>query len=1138
MKRVHLIRVFFGLLVVLVLPSIVSAQSQSTGTVAGTVSDATGAIVPGAEVELVNKATSDSRPAVTSEAGRFSFTFLPPGDYTLTVSLPGFKRLVRDDIPVNVTQTVDLDLMLELGSITEQVTVAGTAPLVQKTQTALGHVVEEEMLTDLPLSSRNFTQIIGLTPGVQAPVADAGALGRNSVNVSANGARLFENSVILNGLIADNPMSLGFDDDTDKTGVPVPSPDSIQEFKLQTGLYDAETGRQAGAVLTVVTKTGGNELHGSVYEFLRNENLNANDFFSNRSNQEKPVLKQNQFGGSLGGPIIKDRMFFFFSYQGTRQRNGVSSASSRNTFLPPLGQDRSAATLGALYGGQAGVFGGAAVAADGSNINPVALNLLNAQLPGGGLAIPSPQVILPSGAGFSAFSVPARFTEDQVVANYDYVRSANNRFAGKVFYSDFPADLPFSRVATVPGFGENDLKSNLNVSVSNTYTFSPTAINELRLGYSRMFMDQKPIEPLEVSSLGMTPAVAEYPGIPLIQVSGLFSIGPETNNDQRTIIHGYELADTFSFSKGRHNLRIGGSVNPYLVTRTDIFLKRGRVNFLSFPDFLLGMSGEQNGTPFSNVSRSQVSNGIGHRHPRFKNLSAFLQDDFRVNSRLTLNLGLRWQFNSQQQDKHGRNAGFDRRLAVKGFPPPEGTLVGNTVPSNAEIDFPAGATKLNTKTLVDSDNNLAFAPRLGVAWRPVADWDTFVMRAGYGIFWASVAGTITEQAWFGPWYIWLVAGGANAAGATFQEPYVTPAPPTSAFPVFVPYTLGSNVFTLVLDPTMKQPYSQHWSLNFQYGVGSYLFEAGYVGSKSTHIVSWSNPNQALLADSSNPVNGETTNTVQNRNLRVPVIGFSPGGFLELGSHYDAHHHGLQMSVKKRYSNGLSFLSSYTWSKTLDNVGDRDGGRNQPLGGGNVQDFYNRAANNGLASFDRTHRFVTSYVWELPRLGNASGVVDALINGWSLAGVTTVQSGRPFDVNDRVGGTIFGISSSRAEFAAGRGPADARLSGSTQSRLDRYFNTSVFGDPPTIGGGTGFGNSGRSILKGPGQINFDMSFGKSFAVGGINEDARLEFRSEFFNLFNTPQFANPANQLRTGSFGFISNTIAAPRIIQFALKYSF
>ena len=1123
----------------LALGASVAGYAQSNGTVKGILTDPDGKSAPNAVVKLVDQGTAQQLETRTTESGAYAFTFLPPGKYQFTAELPGFRPILRT-LTVDIAGTVTIDATFELAQTAEQVQVVSEVQQVDSSTSDVGIVVEQKLVTALPLSSRNFTQILALSPGVNASVANAGSLGRNSVNISANGSRPYDNSLVLNGLVAENPMSQGFDDDVDKGGVPIPSPDALMEFKVQTALYDAELGRQGGAVINAVTKSGTNRFSGSIYEFLRNDDLNANDFFRNATGQPRGVLKQNQFGGVLGGPIQKDKIFFFFAYQGTKQDNGVSSFSTASTFLPALTNDRSAQALGKLYGGKSGVQGGVAVAADGSNINPVALAFLNAKLPNGQYVIPNPQIIEPNGSGFSTYSLGALFTENQYVGDFDYQINNFNRLAVKTFYSHDPWTIPFSTSAgdNVPGFGENDNKVNWNDTIILTSTINPRIVNDLHLGYARNFIAQVPIEPLTDTQVGIPEPVAGWPGIPLISVTGAFTIGPATNNNQVTMIHSYLGSDTLSIVKGRHQIRVGGDVNLNQVNRTNVFLTRGSLGFGSFPDFLLGMTAAQNGSNFSNVSSSQIANGVVRAYPRFKNFSLFAQDDYRVNSQLTLNLGMRYQFNGNKTDKNGRIGGFDPNLVTPFLAPPAaGTYAGFTVVANCNCTPPPGFAKVSSDSPIYNQNDLGFSPRVGLAFRPIAHNENFVFRTGYGIFWSSVAGTVTEQSNFDPYYVWNKAGGADLASTSWQNPFPNLPPPSSAFPIYLPYTLGSTRSTLPSDPYMKQPYTQQWSASVQYGLRSFLFNLGYVGSESTHLIAGFDPNQPLLASPSIPVDGLTVNTVANRALRGPYLGWLPTGIDEFKSILTGQYDALQFSVNRRFANGLTFIAAYTWSHAIDTDGVSAGGRNEPLGSF-TGDFYNTKSARGDSSFDRTQRLVVSYSYDLPKLKGGNRVLSAVVNDWSLSGVTTIQSGLPFSVTDSTSGTIYGISA-YAEFAPGMTAANVVQSGNTESRLNRYFNTAAFTTAPAIGDGTGFGNSGRDILRGPGQLNFDASLGREFRVGGLSEGGRIQFRGEFFNTLNHPQFNNPgSNRGAASSFGVISSAAVAPRIVQFALKYMF
>jgi hypothetical protein len=1124
----------------------VSGFAQSSGTIRGVVKDPSGAVLPGVNVSVTNIATQQKTETISTETGTYSFAFLPPGDYNLTAVLPGFSAFNREKIHVEVAGALVLDIGLQVEGRSENVSVMEAAQQVQTTTSSLGHLVDNTMMNAVPLSSRNFTQVLALSTGVTANVIDAGATGRNSVNISANGRRPWDNNVVLNGVNADNAMSQGFDDAPDKTGVPVPAPDAIQEFRVQTGLYDAEFGKQGGGTVNIVTKSGGNDFHGTAYEFFRNTALDANSFFQKAAGAPKPIFRQNQYGGTLGGPIQRNKSFFFVSYQGTDQANGISATSNKTTFVPILG-DRTRQTLGALYGGKPGLFGGVNVANDGSNINPVAIALLNARLPNGNYAIPDPQVITSAESGYTVQSAPAIFHEKQLIANGDVLISSKQRLSLKTLYSRGPTELPFQTSTTLLGFGENDYHSNVNLALSDTYTISPKMVNELRIGWSKNFVYQQPIEPLTARQLGITPP-AELDGMPSISVSGLFNVGTNRNNDQIINQKMAEVADTLSWVVGRHQLRFGGSINPTRIKYSDLFAQRGEINIPSFRDFLLGMSAAQNGSAQSNLSQTLAGNGRPAVYPAMNNFSGFIQDDLRANDRLNLNLGLRYQFNGQAYTTDGRESNWDLRLFPKEGPPPEGTLMGLVVPGNIpdDIPLPAGVTKRKQNTLVDKQNWLGFSPRIGLAWRPIASKQNVVLRAGYGLFWSAVTGTysigVSAQQ---PFYASVVAGGASNNTTTLQNPFPN-VPPITAFPIFIPVKLGSNPTVYPYSPELKQPHTNEYSANLQMEIKGVLVQGGYVGSRTKNIVGFVALNQAYLASPERPIHGQTTNTLANRALRVPFIGFTPGNdgigvFSNVsclddcltnpykGRPFWSRYHSFQVSGTKRYSAGLSFSAAYTYANARDNINGNTSGRQQSLGGV-TGDYHDPRV--GPSNFIRTHVFTSSYLWQLPSLNTDMALARVLINGWSLSGVVIGESGLPFNITDSRGGTIYGASSF-AQFATGVTAADVKLDEPT---LKRYFNTGVFALPPAIGDGTGIGNAPRNFMVGPSFWNADIALSKNFP---LREPVTLEFRSEFFNLFNHPNFSNPGSNVATpASFGVISSTANAPRIVQLALRLRF
>jgi hypothetical protein len=1123
--------------------------AQSTGTVRGVVRDPSGSVVPKASVAIVNAATQQKTQAVTTAAGIYAFVFLTPGSYSLDVEQAGFNRFERANIAVDVAGVVEVNVTLQVGNATESVNVAAAAEQLQTNSSDLSHVVDNVMMNAVPLSSRNFTQILALSPGVTANVIDAGATGRNSVNISANGGRPWDNNVVLNGMNADNAMSQGFDDAQDKTGVPVPSPDAIEQFNVQTGLYDAEFGKQGGGTVNMVTKSGGAQFHGSAFEFFRNTVLDANSFFQNASGGAKPIFRQNQYGGTLGGPIKKDKLFFFLSYEGTNQANGISSTSNKTTFLPVVG-NRSRQALGAIYGGKTGIFGGVPIASDGSNINPVALALLNTKLASGQFAIPSPCILTNATTGYCAFSAPAIFNENQVIGNGDVAISAKQRLSIKTIYSRDPTQLPFQSSTTVLGYGENDYHLNVNIALSHAWTISPTMVNELRAGYSRSVVIQSPIEPFSATSVGMTPPTP-LNGTPSIAVTGLFNIGTNRNNDQLVRQQQIEIADTLSKVLGRHQFRVGGGLNPTRIKYSDLFVQRGEIVIQSFPDFLLGMSGAQNGTPYSNLSQTLGGTGRPAVYPAMNNYSLFAQDDFQVNDQLTVNLGLRYQYNGQAYTTDGKESNWDFRLYPKDGPPAGGTLAGLVLPANLPSSFavPAGVTKLNHNSLVDNQDRLGFSPRIGMAWRPSKRLSSTVVRVGYGLFRSAVAGTysigVSAQQ---PFYSSVIAGGANNPNVTLQNPFPN-VPSPSAFPLYQPVSLGSNPTVYPYDPLLKQPLTQEYSGNIQTEVKRMVIQIGYVGSRSTNLVGFVAPNQAGLASTDAPIHGQTTNTLSNLLLRVPFIGFTPGvdgigAFMSTycvseqacsaspytGNPFWSHYNSFQLSVNRRYSNGLSFSGAYTWAHSWDNLNGSTTGRQQSLGG-LTGDFHNPAV--GPSNFLRRNVFTGSYLYEIPKWHAAKGALNYVVNGWSLSGVVIIETGLPFSVTDSRGGTIVGTNGSFAQLAPG---LTASSLVTFPGSLSHYFNTSAFVAPLKIGDGTAFGNGPRNYLTGPGFWNTDLAAVKSFPV---REKIKAEFRTEFFNLFNHPNFANPGSVASSAaSFGVISNTVAAPRIIQLALRIRF
>ncbi|HKG22586.1 MAG TPA: carboxypeptidase-like regulatory domain-containing protein, partial [Blastocatellia bacterium] len=547
----------FALLLIFLVSALYAApalgQTQTTGRIAGSVRDESGAVISRAEVSVVNKGTGEERKVMTDESGSYFVILLPSGTYSVSVTAAGFKRIIFDNVKVAITETTTVNADLAVGTVSEEsVTVSAGGTLLQTEGSQLGRLVDSRSVSELPLATRNFTQILGLSPGAATYLPDNTAVGRNSQNISVNGARVTNNNFQINGIDAN---SMGTNS---APSLSIPAPESIQEFKVQTSLYDATFGRSGGGNIQAVTKSGSNAFHGSLYEYFRDDSLNANNPFLKAAGVGRPVLERNVFGGAIGGPIKKDKIFFFASYQGTREDNGASlinSLSSNILIAPGLTDDRTAQTL--LNTFHPLLPNGQPAAA----INPTALALLNAKLPSGEFLIPTPQ----ANGRFSG-STPSRYEEDQFNANIDYRINGSNTLAAKFFFSNSPQTLVLPSFLgggpNLPGYGNRQQNNGRLFSLQYVRMFSPSVINELRFGYNFIRVDAFPQEPIKDSEVGIARANAEtFPGLPLIRVApaaGGFVIGTSPTIDVLAVSPSTTLADTVSITRGKHTLRLGG----------------------------------------------------------------------------------------------------------------------------------------------------------------------------------------------------------------------------------------------------------------------------------------------------------------------------------------------------------------------------------------------------------------------------------------------------------------------------------------------------------------------------------------------------------------------------------------------------
>jgi TonB dependent receptor len=770
-----------------------------------------------------------------------------------------------------------------------------------------------------------------------------------------------------------------------------------------------------------------------------------------------------------------------------------------------------------------------------------------------GYLLPTPQVIDPTQPfarqGFSAFSEPCTFDENQYMLNLDFLQSDKSKFALRSFYAESNQHVEFAVPAANVKGSPLALKARFTViSLAHSYVVSPKVFNEVRAGAYVSLQGLKHKGAFRYSDIGVN-APYMYDTYPSITITGSYvpSAGQTINYPQGV----YAIQDHMSYVQGTHNFRFGGGVSR-LKTDLDHQIATAAMTFLSFPDFLLGLDAAANGSPFSNISSSTYTPGDRFKKMRLWDGFAYLQDDMKVGKRLNLNLGLRYERLGAVTDSLGIGVNFDPRYGNPN-PPAEGTFAGYIIPKNfccadqftSSGGLPPGSTQGKNSLGIDGDGQNNLAPRIGLSWQVLPNSTRLLLRGGYGVYYSHISGNAGPLTMGG---VFRNSGGttrtgSDAADLTFQNPFV-PLPPKfttdvnnliwSKTPV-TPSTLDSET-GMAMD--YRPPITQQYTLNIQSEVAhNFLVELGYVGSRGTHLQRGRATNQAYIASPSNPVRGITTNTVANVRQRVPLLGFSATGINFKETSGALWYNGLQASVTKRMSRGLQFLTSYTFSRTMD----LDAARSYLAYQGGAQPGDERASKKqgyGRSETSRDHRLVFSYLYEIPTFVAANRIVGKITRGWSLSGVAAFQSGSPLTIIYTNSNNVTGLTSDRAQLAAGCTHANLATSGRMQDRLSRYFNTACFTTPSVVGDdgrATAFGNSGASIVNGPGQSNVDMSLLKKIP---LKENKLVEFRAEFFNVFNNPQFSNPDTNFSSSTFGQISSTSVNPRFVQFALKLTF
>ncbi|MEP6569524.1 MAG: carboxypeptidase-like regulatory domain-containing protein [Acidobacteriota bacterium] len=1187
-----------GLVLSFLLVASVYSQGTQTGGITGVVTDQGGALVKGATVEVISGNTGRSVRTVTvGEDGAFTASLLPPGTYTLEVTANNFKKAIVAGVKVNITETTRQDVNLEVGKIQETVTVEASPSLINTSSAQTGQAIDAQTLNTLPLASPNFLFLLSLSSGVSGEPTDVRTAGRGTADVSVNGQRTTNNSVSLNGINVNDFNLAHFDT------VPLPNPNTLQELKVATSLYDATQGSKGGGALGLVTKTGTKDFHWDLYWQHRNDYFNANEYFFNKNGQKRGRLLQNVFGGSGSGPIPKVGGFWFFNYQGVRARNGIDpngSSTSPIVQLLPTAADGStnAALLAARFGLTA------------AQIDPVAVNILNLKdnrfggqylVPrfgqGGCGSISNPTAALSAQNFNCSFSSVAPIRDNQYTISYDRsFRGDKDKITGTWFWDEGSVGKPFGTDTSLTN-PRNDFQWNRYLAITHTHLFSATKVNELRLGYSRFLFGNIPTDTHLASEVGAA-ANAQFPGLYRVGITGLFSLGTGVNDHRGTVSNTYNIVETFSMIAGKHSLRMGGEAVQYQLNRYNNFAVRGSLTFGS-------TSGAGNAfTAFQNFLRGaptalQSAFGDPARNFVATDYAAFIQDDYRRTSRMTLNVGLRWEAMSFGHDKLNRAGIYDPALAAAGQNP-------FLIPEAVNLAGFRGTPGVRNCALIRCRDDNNFAPRVGFAWDIRGDQST-VLRAGYGIYYQRLSNqNILQNSLAAPFTVQPLENRAVPTTLQLANPLAGQPPPSIVATAFIPTATlfaglrrvsGSGpldindpgVGPIFVNAAGQQclnyggtatncsinlasfttaprdaytPYTQQFNLTIQRQLKSgWALETGYVGSHFIGGIGIWDPFQAIQVSPSAPLtvrdmNGVsytiTANTVANEELRHQIIGLSR----KRGSRYSsnigfANYSSWQTTLSRRLHRGLYFQAAYTYSKTEDNVSGSlsTDELNATRAGQNGANIYNNQANvaqnKARGDFDRPHRIVVSYAYDIPVMKN-SFMDNPVFRGWSVSGIVTYQKGLPFSVTDSTSGGIFGAALGTAQFLCSR-ISDAYTQGTTSQRLDHYLNPACFGTAPlipglsTINGGanpgaTGFGTAPRNAWRAPYQQNWDISLQKSFT---IKESHSFQFRMDTFNVFNHPIFTTPSsvNIATPSTFTKIVGTAVPARLIQFGLKYS-
>ncbi len=1114
-----------SLILLIALSTTISLGQFETATLTGTITDSAGAVVPGAAVKAVNEATNIESSAVSNGEGRYLFPNLRPGSYKVTTSAQGFKQSVSSGVVLQVNQAARVDIQLTVGAVTEQINVTAEAPILDTESASRGAVIDQTKMVELPLNGRDYNQLALLSPGVLSPTPRLQSVGFKGV-FNVNGNRAFQNAFQLDG-VDNTSYSNSFRGLNAQ--IVQPSVEALSEFKIQTNAYSAEFGRSAGALINAVVKSGGNDVHGTVYEFLRNSQLDASNFFANKAGLKKPFRQRNQYGAAAGGPIIKNKTFIFGDYEGLRDAAGTVRFSSvpqpiwrQGMFATPISNPYNPSDTGTDF-----MVPATATCNDGkgncwkipsSLIDPVGQRVINVS--------PDPNTASPTFDN-NFVGVPIeRNKTNQFDFRGDHTVSQKVSLFGRYSFTKTSFFRPAPRPGLSEGsfndtFGTADLKSQA-IAAGLVWVLAPNLVSESRFGYALGDYFQLPPNfgsgcPGELIGLKNAPTDASIcGGLPVFNFPGgnLQRIGRTTSVPQFQTPRSLNIRESLAWNRGSHALKFGVELLNVETGIRDVsallgsFTLSGRFTGVNgkwenaLGDLLLGFPS----------AYAQDSNTVFNIYQRM--YFGFVQDDWKVSRKLTLNLGIRYEFATPPRERDFQWANFDS-AAGKFITGKDGSLY--------------------EQALIHPDRN-NFTPRVGFAYTITPKT---VIRGGYGIFY-NHANRLGREGLLGfnpPFIINANAtisgsGALRSTDALFRlQDGITPG--------FVDITKVNltTVSRKAQDPFQRTPYVQQYNFGIQQEIlKDVVFDIAYVGNRSLKLPSFRNLNPFQYS-----FNAQGAAVVGTRELSSLSLNGDIQILENLGI---ANYNSLQAKVERRFSKGLTVLASYTYGKSLtdsvDHLSTSGAGNGVDVGEfKEPQDPHRRRLEYGPSEFDVTHRFVLSGVWQLPfgrgktYGSNWSKGADLALGGWEFSPIFSANGGLPLTINSAQIVNIGGERRFRPDRIGNGALQDS------QRTVDKYFDTSAFQVLSNTPGAVSFvpnrimGNSGVGIIRGPGYVNFDFNLAKDFA---IHERFSAQLRAEFFNAFNHSNFGVPGVMIG-GGFGQIVSSYDA-RIIQFGLKLKF